>query len=85
MKKKKFGLVFPGYTYIEESKPEVGKIVIVQLDFTRNGRLSSTSFAICKVSDDGSLLYGEKLRPLKEGDIDSWGNVQHITAWKYIQ
>ena len=88
MKKKKFELIFPGYTYIEESKPDAGRIVFVQLDFTRNGRWSSTSFTICKVSDDGSLFYEDKkkkLKTLKEGDLDSRGDVQHITAWKYIQ
>ena len=80
MKKKKFELIFPGFTYFEESKPDTGRIVLVQLDFTRNGR--------CKVCDDGSLLYGkrkEKLKQLKEGDLDSRGDVQHITAWKYIE
>ena len=88
MKKKKFELIFPGYTYFEESKPDAGRIVLVQLDFTRNGRWSSTSFTICKVCDDGSLFYEDKkkkLKTLKEGDLDSRGDVQHITAWKYIE
>ena len=87
MKKKKFELIFPGFTYFEESKPDTGRIVLVQLDFTRNGRWSETSFTICKVCNDGSLLYGDRkknLKSLKEGDLDSWGDVQYITAWKYI-
>ena len=69
-KEKKYTVHFSTYTPIEEALPESGRFVMTQIDYGNR-----TTIVICKVSEDGTFLWGKPLKPLTG---------VHITGWKYI-
>lgn len=69
-KEKKYTVFFSSFTPIEKSLPDIGRFVMAQIDYDKE-----TSMVICKISGDGTFLWGKKLQPLTG---------VHITGWKYI-